>query len=365
VLKLQRFIFGLCLCCLCPVLSAQHIVEGKVFDLGNFQPVRLCNVFVVGTTMGAATDSTGYYRFEIDRPGKYELVFSHIAYKPELIDIEISDDTLLIDPMPLNVNTRFVEEVVVTGKKDRKWQRMYDRFINYAMGKHFREKKVEIMNPYVVDFKATGRDMITESQPFTLSIRNDYTGYEINFLVQRVFLSKSNQFMVGYPGFTPLETTNPKQQDDWSKNRQKAFNGSIRHVFKSILDNQLTAQGFDLELTENQAKKFQGPAAKILPLNINNDIHLTEENLSEHVRILDTQEPNIKKLVFEKFLKVKYLNEIDNYGNPQLTLIKALEGEVLVYTNGIPVNPTALKLFGYLSGEGLYEMLPFGYDLSK
>ena len=76
--------YALCLCVLPQALTAQYVVEGKVFDLGNFEPVRLCNVYIVGTTLGAATDSLGHYRFEVERPGKYEMVFSHIAQSKSL-----------------------------------------------------------------------------------------------------------------------------------------------------------------------------------------------------------------------------------------------------------------------------------------
>ncbi len=343
----------------------QHMVSGQVFDLGNFQPIQFCNVFIVGTTMGAATDSLGNYSLEVTRPGQYELVFSHVAYRPEIIDIEVSADRLVVDPMPLNIDTRFVDEVVVTAKKDRRWQRQYDRFINYAMGKHFKEKKVEITNPYVVDFKNSGNGMLTESQPFNLSIINDYTGYEVNFLVQRLFLSKSNQFMVGYPGFKALTSEDEAKKAEWDENREKAYNGSLRHVFKSILENRLASEGFDAQLTDNQTKKFSGPAAKILPINADKTINLNADNLREHIQVQDTENERIKKLVFKDLLKIVYLNETNSFGNPQRTLIQAIDGEVLVYTNGIPVNPTSLKLFGYLATEGLYEMLPFEYELAK
>lgn len=341
------------------------MVEGKVFDLGNFEPIRLTNVFIVGTTMGAPTDSAGYFRFEVPRPGKYELVYSHIAYRPQIIEIEVGTENLVLDPMPLQIDTRFVDEVVVTARKDKAWKRQYERFINYAMGKHYREKKVEIANPYVVEFRSVGKGMLAEAEPFTLSIKNDFTGYEINFLVQRVFLSKTNQFMVGYPGFTPMDSENPDKLAEWRKNRERSYKGSLRHIFKSILDNDLTAQGFDIILTEIDPDKFTGPAAKILPLNVNNDINITRHNLWKYIEITDTDDPIIKKMTFEKVLKVTYLNESNGYGQPQQTMIEALEGEVLVYTNGIPVNPTSLKLYGYLSSEGLYEMLPFEYELAK
>lgn len=346
-------------------LGAQISISGKVFDLSTSDPIDFCNVFVVGTTLGAGTDSLGNFAFEVPAPGKYELVFSHVAYKPEIVDIEVDDQGLKLDPTPLTPDTRYVDEVIVTGKKDRRWQRQYDRFINYAMGKHFREKRVEVMNPYVVEFKAAGKGMLTEAQPFTLKMRNDFTGYEVSFLVQRAFLSKSNQFMVGYPGFTPLTSPDLNKMAEWTANRKKSYRGSLRHIFYSILKNQMETEGFDAQITEKNPAKFQGAASKILPITLDKTINLNKDNLLEYVKITDTDDPRIQKIVFKELLKVTYRNEQDSYGNPQQTLIEALDGEILVYLNGVPVNPTSMKLYGYLASEGLYEMLPFDYELSK
>ncbi|MCE7991989.1 MAG: carboxypeptidase-like regulatory domain-containing protein [Roseivirga sp.] len=341
--------------------SAQHHISGQVFDITTLQPVELCNVYIVGTTLGASTDTKGHFSFEVPDSGDYELVYSHVGYLPQLISFKTQTDSLVLDPMPLDPITTSVDEVVVTGKKDRKWQRQYDRFLKYIMGTHFREKNVEILNPYAVEFKEGGRGMLTEARPFTLNMKNDYTGYEVHFLVQRLFLSKSNQFMVGYPGFTPLTSNSPDQVTLWKKNRLKAYEGSLRHIFKSILENKLEQAGFDTQITEKNPVKFQGSASKILPIEVDNTININAQNLFEHVKVSATENPNIKKIAFKELLRVTYTREVNSFGEPQQTLIEAMEGEFLVYTNGIPVNPTALKLYGYLASEGLYEMLPFDY----
>jgi len=340
---------------------AQHRVSGQVFDISTLKPVELCNVYIVGTTLGASTDSSGFFTFNLPDSGEYELVYSHVGYLPQLVSFKANADSVTLDPMPLDPAATTVEDVVITGKKDRKWQRQYDRFLKYIMGTHFREAQVEILNPYAVEFKNGGKGMLTEAQPFTLNMKNSYTGYEIHFLVQRLFLSKSNQFMVGYPGFSPLTSDSEEQTMTWEKNREKAYQGSLRHIFKSILTNQLEHDGFEAQLTEKNPARFQGAASKILPIEVDNTINLNRENLFKYIKVSNTDNPNIKNIAFKELLKITFTKENDTYGRPQQTLIDAIEGEFLVYTNGIPVNPTTLKLYGYLASEGLYEMLPFDY----
>lgn len=361
MLKLNTFLISSLLFCLSFHSRAQHVISGQVFDITTVKPIELCNVYIVGTTIGTSTDSEGNFSFEVPKPGGYELVYSHIGYLPQLISFNIEADSITLDPMPLDPATTSVDDIVVSGKKDRKWQRQYDRFLKYIMGTHFRENSVEILNPYVVDFKDGGKGMLTEARPFTLNMKNDYTGYEVHFLVQRLFLSKSNQFMVGYPGFTPLTTDSQEQAATWERNRLKSYQGSLRHIFKAIMENKLERDGFNAQITEKNPVKFQGSASKILPIEVDNSINLNAENLFEHIAVSDTEDPNIKKIAFKELLRITYTRETDSYGRQQLTLIEAMDNEFLVYTNGIPVNPTALKLYGYLASEGLYEMLPFDY----
>lgn len=347
--------------CLPLSTSGQHIISGQVFDISNIKPIELCNVYIVGTTLGAASDPKGAFSFQVPSLGTYELVYSHVGYLPQIISFEVTDDSTLLDPMPLDPLTTAVNEVVVTGKVDRKWRRQYDRFLKYIMGTHFRENKVEILNPYSVEFKSIGKGMLTEVRPFTLNIRNQFTGYEIRFLVKRLFLSKSNQFMVGYPGFVPLVADTKEQETNWEKNRKKSYHGSLRHIFKSILNNSFEDDGFDAKLTEKKPIRFQGSASKILPLEMDKTINLNKENLFKYISVEDTDNSLIKKIRFKELLKITYSLEVDSYGRLQQTFIEAIDNEFLVYTNGILVNPTSLKLYGYLASEGLYEMLPFNY----
>lgn len=340
---------------------SQHSVKGKVFDISQLKPVSLCNIYIVGTTIGTSTDSLGQFSLDLPDKGSYELVFSHINYLPQLLPIEVTEEALVLDPMPLDPISTATGTIVVSGKKDRKWQRQYERFLSYIMGSHFKKSNVEIANPYDVEFKSAGKGMTVQARPFTLNMRNSFTGYEIHFLVQRLFLSKTNQFMVGYPGFTPLTATSDEEAAQWKKNRERSFRGSLRHVFKSVIENKLEAEGFGAQLVEKNPAKFQGAASKILPIEIDNTINLNSENLFEHVIITDTDDPDIKKITLTELLRVTYTMESDAFGKQQQTLIEAIDNEFLVYTNGIPVNPTSLKLYGYLATEGLYEMLPFDY----
>jgi hypothetical protein len=89
------------------------------------------------------------------------------------------------------------------------------------------------------------------------------------------------------------------------------------------------------------------------------------EGMPDKFLIEDTKNPEIKKLTFSGFLKMTYYGEVGTGGGGQTTYVEAAQGSIFVFTNGIIVDPTSIIVYGYLASEGLYEMLPFDYELPK
>ncbi len=76
---------GLFWLCVPALLTAQSaIVEGRVYDYTNKEPLPWATVSVVGTTQGAITDSTGYYRIMLP-PGLYNLQVQYTGYQSAIV----------------------------------------------------------------------------------------------------------------------------------------------------------------------------------------------------------------------------------------------------------------------------------------
>ena len=71
------------------------------------------------------------------------------------------------------------------------------------------------------------------------------------------------------------------------------------------------------------------------------------------------------KITFKDIIEVYYVDRLDENGENPHSLIKPVYGSFLVHTNGVLVNTTSVRLFGYFSQKGLYDMLPFDFTLSK
>ncbi len=98
-------------------------IKGIVIDAESGEPVVGANVFLVGTTLGAATDMEGNYIIANVPAGKYEMIVSHILYaKVRIPDIIVKGGEVVVQKVVLKPKTITVDEIVVTGKADESYE---------------------------------------------------------------------------------------------------------------------------------------------------------------------------------------------------------------------------------------------------
>ena len=102
------------------ILVSQSLVaqvgtlSGAVTEKDGTNPLIGANVYFHGTTIGAATNSDGFYSFRNLKVGEYEIVVSYSGYGRKKEIIEIKEGANTID-FQLNKSERELGEVVVTG----------------------------------------------------------------------------------------------------------------------------------------------------------------------------------------------------------------------------------------------------------
>ena len=78
-----KFIFLIIFCSLISISSlAQNKgkIYGWVYDYGTREPIPNVNVTIIGTNIGTTTDSSGYFKFELNSGKTYSINFSYIGY---------------------------------------------------------------------------------------------------------------------------------------------------------------------------------------------------------------------------------------------------------------------------------------------
>ena len=92
-------------------------------------------------------------------------------------------------------------------------------------------KKVEIMNPEVLDFISQKNDFnAIASAPLILDTRA--LGYRIRYFLYHFAATGDFAWQDGDCLFEPLTPEDDAQAARWEKNRQKAFQGSPRHFLR-------------------------------------------------------------------------------------------------------------------------------------
>lgn len=84
----------------------QGSIRGVVTDAATAKPLVGANVFLVGTSLGSATDLEGIYRINRIPPGQYTLRVTYIGYKMKDTEIQIQYDRTL------ELNVALILEIV-------------------------------------------------------------------------------------------------------------------------------------------------------------------------------------------------------------------------------------------------------------
>ncbi|MFN5648379.1 MAG: hypothetical protein ACK458_12755, partial [Sphingobacteriales bacterium] len=115
----MRLLFVLLLACTGLWSSAQSI-RGRL--LADGQPIGMGNILIyaqkdsIRPLVLLVTDSIGQFQATLPMPGTYTLKTALIGYKPISRVIEVNTDLDLGD-LSLQLNTRTMQEITVTGKK--------------------------------------------------------------------------------------------------------------------------------------------------------------------------------------------------------------------------------------------------------
>lgn len=103
------------------VVSAQQqsaSINGFVTDATSGETLLLANVFIVGTTTGAATNNAGYYTLTGLQPGSFILACTYLGFQEQRFEITLTPGQELRLDIALNPEGLEFEEVVVTAEAD-------------------------------------------------------------------------------------------------------------------------------------------------------------------------------------------------------------------------------------------------------
>jgi len=101
----------------CQTFAQKLTISGYVTDTNTGETIIGVNIIVKGTNKGAASDGNGYFVISGLAPGKYTLMFSHIAYEEKKINLFLENKSLVLKDTPIKPKAVQVDEIVVLGEK--------------------------------------------------------------------------------------------------------------------------------------------------------------------------------------------------------------------------------------------------------
>ena len=154
--------------------------------------------------------------------------------------------------------------------------------------------------------------------------------------------------------FESLESQHTNEENEWRRNRRRAFYGSLRHFFIALLSDRWEEEGF---CVKNDFRRYRWDA----------NIYLS--NISTDNLLQPCQREFEKKLFFADFLRVIYTKEEfpkeDRWGNKlfqQTSWLRMNTGmPAIINTLGLVNNSGAVTQYGYWAKERFAEELPLDY----
>ena len=367
-------------------LFSQTRIDGRIVDKSTSEPLVGVNVFFSKTTWGATTDDNGFYTLTNIPAGQYELVVSMIGYEVEREQMIIKSDERFTLNFRLQSRAILMSEINVTAKTDRVWKKSYDRFRRSFLGTSKNGESCLILNEFVLTFDDNGQYFKAKaSQP--IRIENPELGYRITYILDDFEIDGTEVRYAGDHYYESMSSKSKRQLKKWEKNRKKAYNGSLRHLLKTLTDR------FDLRFTFNEGMIIQNDnwnsiaGRKKDPLvregfsiSMNKkDLFGTSLIIEEEYKPLRSDTLVFPGATFEQPLlsfegrmmvvymkespELAYMMENDSPSSYKQTSYLLLRADSVNYDrDGRYFEPYMIEQQGYSSWERIGDQLPFNYE---
>ena len=220
---------------LCAQDKFNGVVKGMVVDDSTNAPLPSINIFISGSTIGAASGTDGKFQITNVPYGVHQTVASFIGYTPQIETIDMTDAAekkIVFRLKPKNIQ---LSPVVVEGKEPIEWKNNLKKFMDEFFGKTPNAEQCKLLNPEVLDFavdKKTSEFTATVRAP--LEIENKALGYRLYYYLKYYSETSKVYQYYGVESFEQLHAENTEELKQWKINRQKTYFGSKRHFFYTL-----------------------------------------------------------------------------------------------------------------------------------
>jgi len=337
--------------------TEDSIIEGRVISGETGMPLMGAHVFLSGTTNGSVTNADGRYRLRNVKPGVYRVVVSMIGFGYLTMEQIVGPAEVRQYDVELEPVVYQMDELIV---HDEKWQRNLERFTRLFIGESERADSVKIVNPEVLTFKTRWWGRFTAEAHRPLVIENFALGYRITYFLDEFRHSGSVTRWDGDPLFEIMPPADSLQLDYWEQNRREAYEGSLRHLLLSLIDQREGEEGFILYLERPRMHYYTtAPGRRMrssrLIHRVEGEEHLYEMNFRGRLQVIYTRAPEDERyLRWERNLNRRPADR-------QTSWLELNTRPITIDSDGEIMEVYGATRFGFLSYQRVAEETPREY----
>ncbi|HMJ68908.1 MAG TPA: carboxypeptidase-like regulatory domain-containing protein [Cyclobacteriaceae bacterium] len=327
-------------------------IAGVVRDQKTNEPVPFCNVYINNTTIGTFSNAEGRFELKGVPIGQHELVVSHVGYKTHARPVVIMQGAQVT--LNIKLVTTELNEVVVTATNDDRWHKQLARFKKLFFGQE-QYQYCTILNPWVLSFKSRLNGFTaTASDP--LEITNDFLGYSLTYTLKTFKFNDRDYEIKGLAGFTEMQSPDSAKLKHWVTNRNAAYRGSAIHLFKSMVDDQVEENGFELyrALSDIRSNVFQRNLGTSLSAYSTSNAIMPGRNAGEY-------NINIPYPIEVHYRKKKAPRDLYANIRHPVSWLQVIGAPLKVTETGVVLDPEQVVVSGYLADERIGKFLPHDF----
>lgn len=332
------------------------LIQGRVLDQNSKNPIELATIYIANTSFHTQSDANGYFKLAV--PSDFlneELVVSRtgfVSQKFVLQELEIGKSLVIV------LETKTLDEVRVTAKRDKDWRKKYELFRKGLLGesKYAKNCTIEPFDAIRLTTDSTGKIYAYSDTPLTIT--NKGLGFTIIFEMLRFETDGNKTYFSGYKYFIDSLGRNDSKMEIL---RNKVYNDSFRNFLLSVSNNLLNENGFEI---------YKMKALKEIYLGRTTLREEIEKGALIHVSVADICSFDRETQNYFLYSEYPLLIFVKNRLSPTKLFIDApFQFSQLFFLNdlveftktGWLLKPNGILINGYWGNEGFSTMLPTNF----
>src|SRR5688500_2939663 len=227
----------------------KNYISGRVLSGETDAPIPNASVFITNTSRGTVTSVNGTFDLKGIPAGKYDLIISSVGYNTQVYSFS-SEKLPLQLKIYLEPKVTELDAVIVEPYEKDGWEKWGKFFVENFIGTTNASKLCKIRNYKTLRFRhSKKKNVLTVVADDPLVIDNRELGYRITYQLENFTydFNKGTLFYLGYTLFQDMAKDTLNIPKRFLRERRAAYQGSIVHFIRSLYNNRLVENGFEVK----------------------------------------------------------------------------------------------------------------------